>query len=248
MTDSTSLSRKFVFHKFKTTYEYINKKFCEELIAYFLWYDTGHIENEASKNLSIVLCVFITAVTYLQSRCLATTGEILSIPCLATIRGLLPSRCLATIGWFLPSRCLGTMGGYLPSRCLSTKVGSLPSRRLATIRGLLPSRCLAAIGGIHTHTRTATRSHKPTLFFQSKKSTLKMEFWEELIAYFPLIGHGPQRKRKTWEGHTDGPLPSIDRIDTQTARGSYKPHKPKKLGGHIDTQTARWSHKPLKKN
>jgi hypothetical protein len=27
----------------------MNKKFWEELIAYFLWYDTGHIENDTSK-------------------------------------------------------------------------------------------------------------------------------------------------------------------------------------------------------
>jgi hypothetical protein len=30
-----------------------NKKFWEELIAYFPWYDTGHIENDASNNSSI---------------------------------------------------------------------------------------------------------------------------------------------------------------------------------------------------
>jgi hypothetical protein len=27
-----------------------DKKFWEELIAYFPWYDTGHIENDASNN------------------------------------------------------------------------------------------------------------------------------------------------------------------------------------------------------
>jgi hypothetical protein len=42
-----------------------NKKLCEELIAYFPWYDTGHIENDASNNSSIVACVFVTAVTFL---------------------------------------------------------------------------------------------------------------------------------------------------------------------------------------
>jgi hypothetical protein len=62
-----------------------NNKFWEELIAYFPWYDTGHIENDASNNSSIVACVFVTEVTFLPSRCLAT------------IRGFLPSRCLATI-------------------------------------------------------------------------------------------------------------------------------------------------------
>jgi hypothetical protein len=43
------------------------KKFWEELIAYFPKYDTGHIENDASKNSSIVACVFVTAVTVLQA-------------------------------------------------------------------------------------------------------------------------------------------------------------------------------------
>jgi hypothetical protein len=59
----------------------MNRKFWEELNAYFHWYDTGHIENSF-----IVAYVFVTAVTFLPSRCLAT------------IRGFLPSRCLATIG------------------------------------------------------------------------------------------------------------------------------------------------------
>jgi hypothetical protein len=46
----------------------------------------GHIENDASNN-SIIACVFVTAVTFLPSRCLATTGR------------------------FLPSRCVGPIGG-----------------------------------------------------------------------------------------------------------------------------------------
>jgi hypothetical protein len=50
-------------------------EFWEELIAYFPWYDTGHIENDASNNSSVVMCVFVTAVTSLPSRCLATTGD-----------------------------------------------------------------------------------------------------------------------------------------------------------------------------
>jgi hypothetical protein len=40
----------------------------------FSWYDTGHIEYDASNNSSIVACVFVTAVTFLQSRCLETIG------------------------------------------------------------------------------------------------------------------------------------------------------------------------------
>jgi hypothetical protein len=51
-----------------------NNKFRQELIAYFPRYDTDHIENDASNNSSIVACVFVTAVTFLPSRCLATIG------------------------------------------------------------------------------------------------------------------------------------------------------------------------------
>jgi hypothetical protein len=36
----------------------MNKEFWEELISYFLWYDTGHIENDESNNYSIVVCVY----------------------------------------------------------------------------------------------------------------------------------------------------------------------------------------------
>jgi hypothetical protein len=111
-------------HKFVHLYRYPNKKFWEELIAYSPWYDTGHIENETSKNPSTVACVFVTSVTFLPIRCLATIEE------------FLPSRCLATIRGFLPSRCLTTIGGHTQK---------------------------------HTHTQTATWSHKPTLFFKIRK-------------------------------------------------------------------------------
>jgi hypothetical protein len=122
---------------------WINKKFCEELIACFPWYDTGHIENDApNTSSSIVACVFVIAVTFLPSRSPATIRRYLLSRCLATIRKFLPSRCLATIGELLSSLCLGTMRGYLHNRCLAT------------------------IGGMHrhTHSQTATWSHKPTLF------------------------------------------------------------------------------------
>jgi hypothetical protein len=65
-----------------------NKRFWEELIAYFPWYDTGHTENDASNNSSIVACVLITEVTFLPSRCLAPIGGFLPSRCLATIRGI----------------------------------------------------------------------------------------------------------------------------------------------------------------
>jgi hypothetical protein len=50
-----------------------NKKFWEKLIAYFPWYDTSHIKNDASNNSSIVSCVFVTALRFLASCYLATT-------------------------------------------------------------------------------------------------------------------------------------------------------------------------------
>jgi hypothetical protein len=109
----------------KQTYQYNNKTFWKELIAYFAWYDTGHIEHDAFNNSSVVTYVFVTAVTFL------------------------PSRCLATIGVFLLSRCLVTIGVFLPSRCLAAIMGLLPSRCLATIRGFLPSRCLETIRGLY---------------------------------------------------------------------------------------------------
>jgi hypothetical protein len=65
-----------------------NKKFWEELIAYFPWYDTGHIINDASNNSSIVACAIVSAVTFLSSRCLATIRKFLRSRCLATIRGI----------------------------------------------------------------------------------------------------------------------------------------------------------------
>jgi hypothetical protein len=77
----------------------INKKFWEELMTYVPWYNKSHTENDKYNNSFIVACVFVTAVTFLPSRCLATIGQ------------FLPSRCLATIGGFLPSRCLAMIGG-----------------------------------------------------------------------------------------------------------------------------------------
>jgi hypothetical protein len=39
-----------------------------------LLYDTDRIENDASNNSSIVACVFVVAITFLPSRCLAAIG------------------------------------------------------------------------------------------------------------------------------------------------------------------------------
>jgi hypothetical protein len=53
----------------------LNKKFWEEQITYCPWYDMDRIENDVSSNCSIVLCVFVTAVTFLPSLCLPTIGD-----------------------------------------------------------------------------------------------------------------------------------------------------------------------------
>jgi hypothetical protein len=52
-----------------------NKKFWEELITYFLWYDVNRIQHDASNNSSIVECVLVAGVKFLPSRCLATLGR-----------------------------------------------------------------------------------------------------------------------------------------------------------------------------
>jgi hypothetical protein len=38
--------------------------------------ETGHIKNDAPINSSIVACVFVTAVKFLPSRCLAMIGRV----------------------------------------------------------------------------------------------------------------------------------------------------------------------------
>jgi hypothetical protein len=53
---------------------YVSKKFWEELIAYFPWYDTDHIQNNSS-NKSYIVCVFVATVIFLPSRCLAMVGD-----------------------------------------------------------------------------------------------------------------------------------------------------------------------------
>jgi hypothetical protein len=52
----------------------LNKKFWEDLVAYFPWHDTDCIEDCVSNNSSITACVFVAAVKFLPSRCLATIG------------------------------------------------------------------------------------------------------------------------------------------------------------------------------
>jgi hypothetical protein len=66
----------------------INKKFWEELIAYFPSYDKGHTENDASNNSSIVACVFVTAVTFLTSCCLATIRGFFTEPLPGNDKGI----------------------------------------------------------------------------------------------------------------------------------------------------------------
>jgi hypothetical protein len=57
-----------------------NKKFWEELIGCFLWYDTDHIENDECNNTYIAACVFVEALTFLSSRCVAIKVGIITEP------------------------------------------------------------------------------------------------------------------------------------------------------------------------
>jgi hypothetical protein len=52
-----------------------NKNFWEEPIAYFPSYNTYRIENYVFNNSSIVPCVFVVAVKFIPSRCLATIRD-----------------------------------------------------------------------------------------------------------------------------------------------------------------------------
>jgi hypothetical protein len=130
----TASSFKSIFSPFQKKY----KKFWEELISYFPWYDTGHIENDASSNSSNFACVFVNAVTFLPSRCLATMR-------------FLPSRFLATIGDFYRA-VAWQRNGIFTER--------LPSNDKMTFTGLLHSNDRE-----DTHTQTATWSHKPAFIF-----------------------------------------------------------------------------------
>jgi hypothetical protein len=93
---------------------YENKKFWEELIAYFLWYDMGHIENDASNNYSVV------------ALCIRYRGNVSTEP--------------------------------------------LPSNDRGIFTEPLRSNDKGIHWHIHTHTQTATWSHKPTVFFLNKES------------------------------------------------------------------------------
>jgi hypothetical protein len=123
--------------------------FWEELIAYFPWYDTGHIEKDTTNNYAIVACVFVSAVTFL------------------------PSRCLAKIGGFLPSRSLTTRG-YTYRRTDwwegFSKLGRWDTLRCRDIRTKFHKDCFrhSKVNGrgiTDTHTQTAWWSHKPTCNF-----------------------------------------------------------------------------------
>jgi hypothetical protein len=63
----------FNIKQIKIVLSLYNTKFWEELIANVPWYDMGRIQNDGSNN-STAACIFVTAVMYLPSRCLATIG------------------------------------------------------------------------------------------------------------------------------------------------------------------------------
>jgi hypothetical protein len=54
------------------TFKFLTKISGKNQSPTFPWYDTDFIEDDAPNNSSIVACVFIAAVMFLPSRCLAT--------------------------------------------------------------------------------------------------------------------------------------------------------------------------------
>jgi hypothetical protein len=54
---------------------YIDKKFWEDLIVYFLRYHKDRVENHVTINSSIVAYVLVAGVTFLPSPFLATISE-----------------------------------------------------------------------------------------------------------------------------------------------------------------------------
>jgi hypothetical protein len=105
---------------------------------HFPLYDTGHIENTVSNNFSAVACVFVTAETFLPSRCLATMGGIFieSLPSNdgeihfpwydmgriendASNNSSAVACAFVTTVTFLPSRCLATVRRFLPNRAVA---------------------------------------------------------------------------------------------------------------------------------
>jgi hypothetical protein len=54
---------------------YDNKKFWEELTSYFPFIRYGPRKKDTHNNYSIAACVFVAAITFSPSRCLATIGD-----------------------------------------------------------------------------------------------------------------------------------------------------------------------------
>jgi hypothetical protein len=63
------------YYHIKQVKSKLNKKFWEELIVHFPWYDTDRIENDASNISSIITCLRFAALMFLPSRCLVTAGD-----------------------------------------------------------------------------------------------------------------------------------------------------------------------------
>jgi hypothetical protein len=128
----------------------LNKKFWEELIAY----DTGHIENDASNNSSIFACVFVTAVTFLRSRCLVTIGETITEPSSSNDKGIFTE--------LLPSNDRGICIKPWPSKDKGNFTEPLPSSDKGDTQ-------------THTYTHRQQRDLISLLsFFQNKESKLKI--------------------------------------------------------------------------
>jgi hypothetical protein len=149
-----------------------NKKVWEELIAYFPWYDMDCIQNVVSKNSFIVVCVFITVITFFKS-CY-----------LAKIKGFLPIHCLAMIGRYTYRH---RPMGRIYKVCRWDGLNAMTYSYIPSFINI-GSAIQKLIGGIHRHTDTQTqRQHGDRInllsfLFHNKASRLKIIWYNMKIS------------------------------------------------------------------
>jgi hypothetical protein len=130
------------------------------------------------QNLYVVACVFVSAVTFLPSRCLATIGEFFPSRCQATIRGSLPSRCLTTIRGIHRHTHTPTATWFLKKKVkLSLEQAVIPMG-LWDVEAPKFSRQLGH--------RWRWGCHKPTLFFKIRKVDWKGSLWTHFAVWLSV--------------------------------------------------------------
>jgi hypothetical protein len=146
--DTRRIFRPDIFRFLDQNFVWITRNSWKNKSSTFLWYDTDPIENDASKNYSTHAHVFVAAVTFLPSHCLATIWD----------------TYIHTDWWkgFMEYAVVMDWGAMLciPS---SVKIGFGIQKLVEWVR----------FTDTHTHTHTAWWSHEPTLSCQNKESRLK---------------------------------------------------------------------------